>query len=325
MKYNKYQHIEKLGREEVKGLLDGEVFCFPKIDGTNACLFLDDDGNLCAGSRKRQLSLEQDNAGFYAWALQQPEYKAYLEAHPTHILYGEWLVKHTIKTYADEAWNKFYVFDVFQLNWDENSAFVSKDENGGILIDFDCLEQDQTKYLSYDVYKPMLEEYGIEYIPVMTVLEHPSMDDIAKLAKENHYLIPDKNNIGEGIVCKRYDFKNKYGRTTWGKFVAEEFFHKKEKLRTKNHQVKSGFEAKVAQEYITDAVIKKEYAKIQNEFPNASQNEMIGRVLNAVYETFLIEDLLTVVRKNKHCTINFQYMKKQSDNRVKAVLKDELF
>ncbi len=304
MKFNKYQHIEKLGREEVDGLLDGKVFCFPKIDGTNGCLFLDDDGNLCAGSRKRQLTLEQDNAGFYADSLEHPEYKAYLEAHPNHILYGEWLVKHTIKHYDDDAWRKFYVFDVLEVNTGTDK---------------------ESRYVPYYEYQPELAAYNIGYIPLMVVLNKPSIEDIADLAKDNHYLISDGENIGEGIVCKRYDYKNKWGRVIWGKLVAEEFFNKKQKLRTKNHEIKSDFEAVIAQQYITDAVIKKEYAKIQEEYPEARRNELIGRVLNTVYESFITEDLTTVVRKNKNCVINFRYMKKQSDWRVKEVLADELF
>jgi ATP-dependent RNA circularization protein (DNA/RNA ligase family) len=42
-------------------------------------------------------------------------------------LYGEWLVPHTLKTYNDDAWRKFYVFDVFDrkkerlLSYDEYS------------------------------------------------------------------------------------------------------------------------------------------------------------------------------------------------------------
>jgi hypothetical protein len=304
MDYKKYQHIEKLGREECEGVLDSDsVYCFPKIDGTNSCLFLDDCGNLQAGSRNRQLTLEKDNAGFYADALQHSEYKEYLEEHPNHILYGEWLIIHTIKTYSDDAWRKFYVFDVFEVNSDEDSS----------------------KYLSYNEYTPELDRFNIRYIPVMAVLDHPSKEDIVELAKKNHYLIPDEKNIGEGIVVKSYDYRNKYGRQIWGKFVAEEFFGAKEKLRSKNHAVKSDFEMKVAEEYVTDAVIKKEYAKIKNDFPDAKRGELIGRVLNAVYEAFLIEDLTTVVRKNNGCTINFKYMRKQCDNRVKEVLKDELF
>ena len=303
MNYKKYQHIEKLGREEVEGLLDGYVYCFPKIDGTNACLFLDNEGNLCAGSRNRQLTLENDNAGFYAYALAHPQYKDYLEVYPNRILYGEWLVKHTIKTYSEKAWGKFYVFDVFEVNDNE----------------------DESRYLHYCDYHSELTQFSIEHIPWLSIRRNPTIDDIAELAKENHYLMSNDQDIGEGIVCKRYDYKNKWGRTIWGKFVAEEFFNKKEKLRSKNHEVKSDFEAKIAHEYITDTVIKKEYAKVKNEFPNAKRNELIGRALNAVYEAFITEDLATVVRKNKNCNINFRFMKKQSDWRVKEVLADELF
>ena len=323
MHYKKYQHIEKLGREEVEGLLDGQVFCFPKIDGTNSCLFLDNDGNLCAGSRNRQLTLENDNAGFYAYALEHPEYKAYLEAHPNQILYGEWLVKHTIKTYSEDAWKKFYVFDVYEYAPDEDKPFLTEDEENGIFLNFDALKV--SHYIPYPHYKLELKEFGIEYIPVMAILKNPTIDDIAELAKQNHYLMQDDSNIGEGIVCKQYGYKNKWGRTIWGKFVAEEFFNKKEKLRSKNHEVKSDFEAKIAQEYITDTVIKKEYAKVKNEFPKAKRNELIGRTLNAVYEAFITEDLVTAVRNNKNCTINFRFLKKQSDHRVKEVLGEELF
>lgn len=305
MKFKKYQHIEKLGREECEGLLNVDaVYCFPKIDGTNSCLFLGEADTLQAGSRRCLLNDEQDNGGFYAWSKTQPQYLEYLKVHPNHILYGEFMIPHTIKSYDDAVWGNLYIFDVFEV-----------DEKGM-----------NSRYLSYEEYKPLLEEFNIVYIPCLAIKDHPSIEEIAELAKHNHYLMPDGSKaIGEGIVCKSYNYKNKWGRTIWGKFVAEEFFNKKQHLRSKNHDAKSNFEMKIAQEYITDSVIYKEYAKIKNEFLNASKNEMIGRVLNTVYETFLNEDLLTVVRKNKKCTINFQNLKKQSDNRVKEVLRDELF
>ena len=233
--------------------------------------------------------------------LNHPEFKDYLDAHPNHILYGEWMIPHTIRSYSENVWKNFYVFDVFEYN------------------------EQSSKYISYEEYKEELDKFGIIYIPTLAILNHPSIDDIAALAKENHYLIPDQNHIGEGIVCKQYGYKNKWGHTVWGKFVADDFFNKKQKLRSKNHNIKYDFELRIASEYITEALILKEYAKICNEYPNSKQNERIGRILNAVYDAFLTEDLLDVVRKNKSCTLNFRHMKKQSDNRVKEVLKDILF
>ena len=304
MRYKKYQHIEKLDRDEVEGILDNDnVYVFPKIDGTNGCLYLDDGGNLCAGSRNRELTLDDDNHKFYATALKHQEYKDYLEKFPNRILYGEWLVKHTIRTYAEDAWKKFYVFDVFEVN--------SEEEN--------------SRYLPYEEYIGDLEKFDIDYIPYLKILNHPNNEDIIALLNENHYLIPDEESIGEGLVIKAYDYRNKYGRATWAKVVAEEFFDTKEKLCSKNHRIKGDFEAKTAEEYITDAVIKKEYAKLLNDHPDAKKPELIGRILNAVYDNFLVEDLVSVVRKGKGCTINFKTLRRYSDNRVKEVLEGELF
>ena len=44
MEYKKYQHVCRIGTSDVGGLLDGEVYVFSKIDGTNGTLFLGDDG-----------------------------------------------------------------------------------------------------------------------------------------------------------------------------------------------------------------------------------------------------------------------------------------
>ena len=112
MEFKKYQHIERFGTDEVDGIEFGECLIFPKIDGTNSSVWLDADGNLKAGSRKRELSLKQDNAGFYTYILEHENVKKYLMKHPTHRLYGEFLVPHSLKTYRDDAWRKFYIFDI---------------------------------------------------------------------------------------------------------------------------------------------------------------------------------------------------------------------
>ena len=37
--FKKYQHIERLGTDETEGILDGLVYVFPKIDGTNGSIW----------------------------------------------------------------------------------------------------------------------------------------------------------------------------------------------------------------------------------------------------------------------------------------------
>ena len=56
--YTKYQHIEKIGSGEVEGILKGTCYLFYKIDGTNACVWFDEDTNsLQFGSRNIQSCL----------------------------------------------------------------------------------------------------------------------------------------------------------------------------------------------------------------------------------------------------------------------------
>lgn len=301
MQYKSYQHIEKLGREECDGILNGTVTVQPKIDGTNSVVYLGDDGKTHAGSRKRELTLENDNGDFYKTIEQDKNINAYLLKHPNHYLYGEWLIPHSIRTYSADAWKKFYIFDVFAL-----------DENYG-------------RYLPYDEYVPLLEEFNLTFIPEIARLNNPTVEEVASYINKTHYLMPE-GQIPEGVVVKNYEYKNKWGHVVWGKIISEEFFNKKQKLRTKNHEAKnSDFEIRIANEYITEPLIRKEYAKILNEYPNAKRQELIGRVLYSVYDSFINEDLLTVVKKNKNCTINFNVMKTQSNNRVKDTLREELF
>ena len=70
--FKKYMHIERFGTDEVQGIELGDCYVFPKLDGTNASLW-SEDGKIQAGSRKRHLSIDADNAGFFEWAKEQEQ------------------------------------------------------------------------------------------------------------------------------------------------------------------------------------------------------------------------------------------------------------
>jgi hypothetical protein len=113
MKFKKYMHVERFGNKPVQGIELGVTHIFPKIDGTNGSIWLDDLGKITCGSRSRELSItSKDNFGFRGYVLAYKEYENYLQKHPDHRLYGEFLIPHTLKTYRDNAWRKFYIFDV---------------------------------------------------------------------------------------------------------------------------------------------------------------------------------------------------------------------
>lgn len=67
--FHKYQHIERLGTTEVSGILDGECYIFPKIDDTNGQVWME-DGQIKVGSRKGEITSEDDNARFAKYILE---------------------------------------------------------------------------------------------------------------------------------------------------------------------------------------------------------------------------------------------------------------
>ena len=78
MEFVKYQHVERYGTTETEGITVGTCYIFPKIDGTNSSVWLQDN-RVCAGSRNRELSLDKDNAGFLEWFLKQENLLNYLK------------------------------------------------------------------------------------------------------------------------------------------------------------------------------------------------------------------------------------------------------
>jgi hypothetical protein len=301
MEFKRYQHVERYGTDEVDGIEIGKCYIFPKLDGTNGSVWLDDNGNIKAGSRNRELTLEQDNQGFYAYILSNENIKRYLEKHPTHRLYGEWLIPHSLRTYREDAWRRFYIFDV-------------------------CLDKEDgdVEYIPYDIYKPMLEEFNLDYISALAIIKNPSYEQLINILKQNIFLIEDGKGIGEGIVIKNYDFYNKWKRQTWAKIVSSEFKEQHAKIMgAPEINGKTLIEEKIIDEFCTSAFIEKEYAKIVNEM-NGWQSKYIQMLFGRVYSELVKEETWNIVKKYKNPKIDFKTLNTLLINKVKEV-KKELF
>lgn len=301
MEFKRYQHVERYGTDEVDGIEIGKCYIFPKLDGTNGSLWLDDNGNIKAGSRNRELTLEQDNQGFYAYILSNENIKRYLKKHPTHRLYGEWLVPHSLHTYREDAWRRFYIFDV-------------------------CLDKEDgdVEYIPYDIYKPMLEEFNLDYISVLAIIKNPSYEQLINILKQNIFLIEDGKGIGEGIVIKNYDFYNKWKRQTWAKIVSSEFKEQHAKIMGPPEiNGKTLIEEKIIDDFCTSAFIEKEYAKIVNEM-NGWQSKYIPMLFDRVYSELVKEEIWNIIKKYKNPKIDFKTLYALLVNKVKEV-KKELF
>lgn len=309
MDYKSYMHIEKWGSEEVENIEVGTCYCFPKIDGTNASIWLDDKGEVCTGSRTRNLSIEgaNDNAGFRESVKTDPQFdgiKKCLNDNPNLRFYGEFLVKHTLATYRQDAWRKFYVFDITRQITNPNGESFEE-------------------YIPYDEYKVLCEQYDINYIPCIGVVKNGTYDDFVHLANQNNYLIEDGKGNGEGIVIKNYDYKNKWGRTTWAKIVTSEFKEKHYKEMGAPNLERKPVEEEIAEEYCTLTLVEKTYAKIVNECGGWS-TKYIPRLLTTVYHDLIVEETYEILKKKKMPTINFKTLNSFIINKIKQ-LKPEIF
>lgn len=301
--FKKYQHLERFGTSEVEMIEIGECYVFPKIDGTNASVWLH-DGEINAGSRTRHLTLEKDNAGFFAWVKQQENILAYLKENPTHRLFGEWLVPHSLKTYRETAWRKFYVFDV---------AIDKQDDE--ILHEGDST----LKYLHYNEYKPLLDKFGIDYIPPISIMKNGDYDSFIRELVKNDFLIEDGKGSGEGIVIKNYYYKNNYGRQTWAKIVTSEFKEKHRKeMGASEINVAKLVEEQIAEKYVTKALCEKIHAKIANE--GGWSSKKIPQLLNVVFYDLIKEDSWEFIKEFKNPTINFKTLQHFTFMKVKQNL-----
>lgn len=298
--FKKYMHIEKFGNEEVEGIEFGTVHIQPKIDGSNGVIWIE-DGKVQAGSRNRQLTLDNDNQGFYKYILENEKYYNYLIDHPTHIVYGEWLKKHTITTYCDDAWNKFYIFDIL----------IHEDE--------------KVKYIPYEDYKEELEKYNLEYIPIVARITNPDPEKFSNQLETNTYLIKEGQGVSEGIVIKNYNFVNKYGRITWAKIVRNEF-------KDRNHRVmgpdnilgKNQIEESIVFNFLDANIVEKVYANIIATNECKWKSQFILQLLNTVYHDFVVEETWNFIKKHKNPVIDFKRLKSFCDMRIKQI-KPELF
>lgn len=280
--FKKYQHLERFGTTEVENIEFGICHVFPKIDGTNASVWFE-NGEIHAGSRNRELSLDNDNGGFMLYATTCKELIYFFSKHPDLRLYGEWLIPHSLKTYRKEAWHRFYVFDV--------------------------LDDIRDKYLTYDEYKPILDNFQIDYIPPICSINNGGYESFINQLVHNVFLIEDGKGTGEGIVIKNYDYTNKYGRVTWAKIVTSEF--KEKHAKEMGGHVLNGeklVEEDIAIKYTTLALCEKELSKIENECDGWS-SKYIPRLLNTVYYCIVKEDCWEFVKEFKNPKIDFNTLK----------------
>jgi len=292
----KYMHIERIDTEEVEGLLDmDEIWIEPKIDGANATVLIGADGKLTVAKRSQVLGDGDDFRGLKEYALaNKDKFEAFFKKYPNHLIYGEWLIKHTVKHYRESAWKKFYAFDVLNL---ETGNFYAPDKRIEMLNEFDINQ-----------ISPLVKLTG----PLVT---EAHLKQLQWYADNNKYLIDD-DNVGEGIVIKGFDkdgnpYRNKYGRITWAKIVRQEFKEKNSlAMGVTNKELKTEPEVLFCEQFITPARIEKIKQKILTDKGTGWKSEYIHEILGRAYYDAFSEELWGFIKKEKIRSINFKTLQR---------------
>lgn len=296
MSFQKYMHLERLGTSEVEGIEVGTTWVFPKLDGTNGQVW-QEDGEICTGSRNRALTVESDNAGFHNWAIAQENLKQYFAKYPSHTLYGEWLVPHSLKTYRDDAWRRFYVFDVM-------------DRATGAMVHFEN-------------YKDGLSRHGIDYLAPIATVKNGTTEHYLKCLDKNVFMIKDGCGVGEGVVIKNYEWQNKYGRVTWAKLITNAFKEEHHKAMGAPEVGGVVLEETIANEFVTQHLVDKVQAKIALD-NDGWQSRFIPKLLGVVWHDLITEEIWEILKRHKNPRIDFSVLNRFAIMRIKS-LKPELF
>ena len=302
--YKSYQHVERIDSPACESLLNNpRVFVEAKVDATNACVWYE-HREYHAGSRKREVSLEDDNAGFAQWFFNSEDEEACglrtcLLDHPDLYIYGEWMAKFVgqIKDYNQEAKYHFYIFDVYD---------AAKGE-----------------YLASDVWRPILAQYDLEpwFVEILAVLDYPTKEQIAELAQNNKFLLDNAEHPGEGVVLKCYEWRNQFGRQQWGKLVLDEY--KQEKSRNKTVRLPGAVEQEIVEIYISNAELAKTYAKIALqcgvEKLDRSNKMHVGRFIGTVWQD-LLEETPNWAKKMKNPVVDFGALRGLCNDKARKYL-----
>lgn len=280
MEQKKYVDIERLKDKYALAFRTGEhITITEKIDGANASFRFDPETNtVLAFSRRNPLNFSNTLQGFFEWVQRLDTDKvAHATQHGRYIVFGEWLVKHTIK-YPESLMKEFYCFDV----WDTK------------------IEQ----YVPWTLTRTIADFLGLKTVPLFYDGHFTSWEDVTKFVGQTQM---NAEPCGEGVVIKSQDrLDNKSSNTpAYVKIVAEKF---SEVHQSKPHEIDpEKLAAKQAAEAVVATVVtERRVEKIIQKFvedgviPENWDEKNLGAIAKvlpkAVYEDCVKEEPETVAQ-----------------------------
>lgn len=289
MNYKQYNKIHRYGKEETDGILDHEVIVQEKIDGANISIF-QLDGKLRCGTKTRMLPEDESFRGFQEVVQGNLNLAMYFSRNPEHILYGEWLVKHTI-TYPDEAYGKIYLFDIYDKQTDT--------------------------WLSQEDVKLEADFLGLEY---------PHIFGVGKLTIEQITEFVGKSAIapaGEGVVIKAEGFVNKYGDHAYAKVVHEKFKESNAIVFGGNNKHSETYwEMYIVNKYCTTGRVEKIMHKLEPEIGERLDMKHTSRIAGTCYHDLITEEAWEIAQKVP--AVDFKKLKNLSSRKFIQIYHDIL-
>ena len=262
-KYNSILRFGKTGTlESVK---DKEVYITEKLDGANAS-FRREGNKLKVFSRNQELNEHNTLRGFYGWVKDNVAIDLLAEG---FTYYGEWLVQHTI-IYKPEAYNNFYLFDVYDTTAD--------------------------KYLDFSL---VCVEAGFIGLKTVDLLYCGQLNDISEAQK---YV--GKSNLaiaeGEGVVVKNYDNDSTHNLPNFVKIVSEKFQETKGvkvKKPAPNGDIDNFIDAVLTKARIEKLIHKKiDLGLLENELNITDTGTVIKAIGSDIAEDILKEEIDVLVK-----------------------------
>ena len=170
-----------------------------KIDGANFSIrWNDETDSVMAFSRKKTLDFSNNLRGAWEWSqkLDKELIKNVLGSHL--ILFGEWLVSHTV-VYPDDKYKNAYFYDLYNL--------------------------EEQRYLNQDEVESIIHQLGLIYVPVFYKGEFQSWDHLKQFVGRTNL----GGEYGEGIVIKNMTRLNDPNTRLpfYTKIVCDNFAEKK--------------------------------------------------------------------------------------------------
>lgn len=200
MEQKKFMDIERLKESFIDGFQKGDyIVVQEKIDGANFSIRYDAENDaIAAFSRKNPLDFENNLRGAWQWA-QKLDKELVKDVLKTNlVLFGEWLVSHTI-VYPQDKYQNAYFYDVYDV--------------------------DAKQYLQQDAVKDIVDRLGLIYVPVFYAGEFQSWEHIKQFVGRTDL----GGELGEGVVVKNMSRINDPNTRLpfYTKIVGEKFSEKK--------------------------------------------------------------------------------------------------